>query len=370
MSMPTSSTTTSPAGSAGGRIRTMNPGWFASVMGTGILAVATYSNPGSLRPLAGPAHVVGIVLAVLTAVLAVVLLGAVTHRWLRHADAAWADFRHPMRGGMHATLPGTLLVLAVTTATVGPGLLPIGVTTGIVAVLAVIGGLLAFAVGVIFGYSLVVGDHPAAAVNGGWFIPPVVAVIVPMALAPLIPRVDPGTGRTLLGIGYTFFGIGFILFLLTVGLLHDRLILHPLPAAPLAPTLWIGLGPIAVSALAPMSLAKAGAPTWGGDAHLIMVITQIVSTTIWGFGLWWLAMSVALLVRYARMGGVPFHLGWWAFVFPLGAYVVATLTLARAWASSSLEGLGVLFYLGLVGFWAVVTVRTLTATRSGRIWAS
>lgn len=368
--MPTSGTTAPPSPSAGERIRTLNPGWFASVMGTGILAVATYTNPGSLTSLARPAHVVGVVLAVLAVVLAVVLLGAAAHRWIRYGDAAWADFSHPMRGGMHATLPGALLVLAVTTATVGPGLLPIGVVTGIVAGLAVVGGLLAFVVGVIFGYSLVVGDHPGPAVNGGWFIPPVVAAIVPMALAPLIPRVDPETGRTLLGIGYTFFGIGFILFLLTVGLLHDRLILHPLPAAPMAPTLWIGLGPIAVSALAPMTLARAGAGTWGADAHLVTLITQIVSTTIWGFGLWWLAMVVALLVRYARTGGVPFHLGWWAFVFPLGAYVVATLSLARAWQSSSLEGLGVLFYVGLVGFWAVVTVRTSTATRSGRIWAS
>jgi len=53
------------------------------------------------------------------------------------------------------------------------------------------------------------------------------------------------------------------------------------------------------------------------------------------------------LVRYLRAGGLPFHLGWWAFTFPLGAFAVATLNIARAWD---------------------VPVRTAAATLTGRIW--
>ena len=65
---------------------------------------------------------------------------------------------------------------------------------------------------------------------------------------------------------------------------------------------------------------------------------------------------------------MPFHLGWWAFTFPLGAFTVATLTLARVWQVSVLEVFAALLYLLLVGFWVVVTAKTAAATRTGRIW--
>ena len=138
--------------------------------------------------------------------------------------------------------------------------------------------------------------------------------------------------------------------------------------APLAPTLWIGLGPVGVAVLAPLALARAGQDLFGVAAPAVTVLSQLFGTALWGFGLWWLAIAVTLLVRYLRAGPVPFHLGWWAFTFPLGAYTVATLTLARSWQSPVLEGVAVLLYLMLVGFWAVVATRTVTAIRTGRIW--
>jgi tellurite resistance protein TehA-like permease len=69
-----------------------------------------------------------------------------------------------------------------------------------------------------------------------------------------------------------------------------------------------------------------------------------------GLRLFWLALAASLLIRYLRAGGVPFHLGWWAFTFPR-AYTVATITLARAWQSTVLEDLGRLLFLVLVAFW-------------------
>ena len=58
------------------RVRELNPGWFASVMGTAILAAATYDNPAAVEYLLPTAHLLGIVLAVLAYALAAVLLAA------------------------------------------------------------------------------------------------------------------------------------------------------------------------------------------------------------------------------------------------------------------------------------------------------
>ncbi len=350
------------------RTRDLHPGWFASVMGTGILAVATYGNPGGWDALTGAAHLLGAALAVLAYLLGAILLVGYAVRWVRHTSAALADFRHPVKGAMHATLPGGLLVLAVMTSVVGPTLIPGSAAVLVIAVLAVLGGVLAVVMGVAFGYVLMTGETPAVSANGGWFIPPVVTIIIPMVLAPLATRADPGTASLLVAVGYAFYGMGFLLFLLTLGLVYDRLILHPLPPAALAPSIWIGLGPVAVAALAPLALAKAGAPIWGQAADAVLVVTQIASTAVWGFGLFWLLLVAALLVRYRRNGAIPFHLGWWAFVFPLGAYTVASLTIARTWQSPVLEGVAVALYMGLVSAWGIVTTRTIAGIRSGRIW--
>lgn len=50
---------------------------------------------------------------------------------------------------------------------------------------------------------------------------------------------------------------------------------------------------------------------------------------LWGFGLWWLALATAITLRYFH-AGVPFNLGWWGYIFPLGVYTVATFRLGTA----------------------------------------
>jgi C4-dicarboxylate transporter/malic acid transport protein len=354
----------------GHRTRELHPGWFASVMGTGILAVTTYNNPGGLSALADFAHTIGVGLAVITYLLAALLLVGNAVRWIAHTNAAAADFRHPLKGAMHATLPGGLLVAAVMTSVVGPSLFAPVVATWIIAILVSLGGALALVMGIAFAVTLITGQPPADSVNGGWFIPPVVTIIIPMALAPLVSRVDANVAGLLIVASYAFYGMGFLLFLVTLGLVYDRLVLHPLAPAPLAPTVWIGLGPIGVAALVPIALANAGTSLWADVAPAVNLLTRLASTAVWGFGLWWLALAVVLLVRYVRKGGVPFHLGWWAFVFPVGAYTAGTITLARSWQSPALEALAAVLYVGLVAAWVVVGVRTLAGIRSGRIWSA
>ncbi|NYI40987.1 hypothetical protein [Demequina lutea] len=365
--------TTQPAAPVGltpnqTRLRTLHPGWFASVMGTAIVAVATYDNPGNITALRGAAHGIGAGVAVLAYALGIVLTVAYLARWVRHTDAARADLRHPIMGAMHATVPAGLLVLAVMTSVVGPELFPATAVTAIIATLAIVGVTLGLIVSVAFAYTLFTSEHPIAAVNGGWFIPPVVTIIIPMALTPLMPHVGAGTARLLLALGYATFGMGFLLFVFTMSLLHDRLVLHPLPPAALAPTVWIGLGPVGVGTLVALGLAHAGQSMFGASGATISIISLLFATAVWGFGAWWLAIAVALLVRYLRAGGLPFHLGWWAFTFPLGAFTVSTLALARSWDAPVLEAIAALLYLALVGFWAVVAVRTAAATRTGKIW--
>jgi C4-dicarboxylate transporter/malic acid transport protein len=359
-----------PAASAPAQVlRGFHPGWFGAVMGTGIVGVAAYLNPGGSHTLLRPAHALGVAFVLAAWLLAVAVTVPYIARIVRHRDAAAADLRHPLVGGLYATFPAALLVLAVATATVGGSVLSVHAVVAVVAVLAAVGSLLAFAAAVAFTYLLFSGEGLAAeTANGGWFIPPVVAIIIPLTLLPLLPHVGLPAGRLLLLAGYSGLGIGFFLYLLVAAVLFGRLIFHPLPPAPLAPSLWIGLGPIAVGSLALLRLAAAGKPFWGAETAAVQHVSAIAAATLWGFGLWWLATAALLLARYLRRGPLPFGVGLWGLTFPLGAYTVATLQLARSWPTGALEWAAAALFLALVGLWLLVTTRTLAAIRTGEAW--
>ena len=352
-----------------GRLRGFHPGWYGAVMGTAIVGIVAYQNPGGVGSLAEAMKALGVLMVALSALLAVGLGVPYVARWARHPGAARADLMNPVVGALHATFPAGLLVLAVGIATVGPSVLPPDATSVLVAVLAAVGIVLGFAMSVVFA-ALLFTSHsvePQTA-NGAWFIPPVVPIIVPMVLVPLAPRVAAADLGLLLAAGYAFWGMGLLLFVLVASLLYDRLVFHPLPAAPLAPSLWIGLGPIGVGGLALLRLGQAGTPVWGDAAAAVQAVSLIGASALWGFGLWWLAAAAVLLGAYLRRGRLPYGLGWWAFTFPLGAYTASTLALARAWHAGALEALAVVLFVGLVAFWVVVATGTLRAVRSGAAW--
>ncbi len=367
--MAVASTSSPSAATPLGRLHGFHPGWFGAVMGTAVIGIIAYQNPGDGAALTDAAHAVGVAMVGLATVLAFVLGVPYVGRWLRHPGPAVADLRHPVTGALYSTFPGGVLVLAVGIATVGPSIASQAAIATVVTVLAVPGIALAFGVSVLFAYLLFVSpDVGPQSVNGGWFIPPVVNIIVPLVVLPLLPQLGKADATTLIAAGYAFFGMGLLLFLLVASLLYDRLVFHPLPAAPLAPSLWIGLGPVGVGALVLLRLSQAGSTIWGPSGAAVATLSTISATALWGFGLWWLAAATLLLAGYVRRGHLPFGIGWWAFTFPLGAYAASTLALARAWNSPLLEGLAVVLFVALVLFWLVVTAGTLRALRSGTAW--
>ncbi|HVC25217.1 MAG TPA: hypothetical protein VND23_05625 [Acidimicrobiales bacterium] len=351
------------------RLRGFHPGWFGAVMGTAIIGVAASLNPGGTAALASPARTLGQVMVVLAAALAVVLAVPYLGRFLLHPDAALADLRDPVAGALYGTLPGGILVLAAAAAAVGPTWFSASTVRDLVVGLDWVGVPLAFAMSVVFAYLLFLrSELVPETVNGGWFIPPVVNIVVPLVLVPLVPSSSPATARALLLASYGFFGMGFLLYLLIVTMLHHRLVLHPLPPAGLAPSLWIGLGPIGVGALALVKMAAAGQAVFGSLGPAVELASKLAATVLWGFGVWWLAAAALLLVHYLRSAPLPYGIGWWGFTFPLGAYTVATLALAKAWSLSGLDwaGAGLFVLLGL--FWLVVAGRTIWALRTGEAW--
>jgi len=202
--MSSTTTPTEPGTPVLARLRGFHPGWYGAVMGTAIVGIVAYQDPGQIAPLHDAMQSFGVLMVGLAALLAIGLAVPYVARWVRHPEAARADLSHPVMGALYATVPAGILVLAVGIATVGPSILGAEVSTAIVTILAVVGITLALVMSVVFAALLFASDkvEPQAA-NGGWFIPPVVVIIVPMVLVSLVPSVAATDVATLsLGHGH------------------------------------------------------------------------------------------------------------------------------------------------------------------------
>eukprot|EP00878_Enallax_costatus_P012147 GHUV01012684.1.p2 GENE.GHUV01012684.1~~GHUV01012684.1.p2 ORF type:complete len:232 (+),score=16.24 GHUV01012684.1:2542-3237(+) len=82
---------------------------------------------------------------------------------------------------------------------------------------------------------------------------------------------------------------------------------------------------------------------------------------LWGFATWWLLLAVCSISATIRHG-IPFNLGWWGLVFPLGVYTGSTIKLGLVVHSMVFTVLGAI----AVGVHVVVTliVSYLTARKA------
>jgi tellurite resistance protein TehA-like permease len=119
-----------------------------------------------------------------------------------------------------------------------------------------------------------------------------------------------------------------------------RFIVHdPLPSQ-LLPTVWINLGPIGAGVMALLVMA-------GTSATLIQIPVSGInafSLIFWGFGIWWFIMSLIMTFHYIGRKTLPYAMSWWAFIFPLGAYVGSSYMCSTRFMNSALlNGLGLAF---------------------------
>jgi len=135
---------------------------------------------------------------------------------------------------------------------------------------------------------------------------------------------------------------------------------------------WLALGPIGTGSLgllllgqdAPTVFAAVGMPDVGITAKGLGVIGGAI---LWGYGIWWLLLALAVTIRYLREG-MPFNIGWWGFTFPLGVFSVATLNLANQTHLGFLRFIGAILVTMLTVFWIIISLRTFVGAWNGSLF--
>lgn len=354
-------------------IRQFTPNWFTATMGTGILALCL-----NLLPLPIPGlHLAGMVLWLFNIVLFTVFSGLYAARWVIFYDGARRIFGHSVMSMFFGAIPMGL-------ATIINGFIAFGIPLfGHQTALAIAVPLwwidvamsLACGLGVPF-LMFTRHDHSMERMTAVWLLPIVAAEVAAASGAQLVPLIaDPHTGLMMLMLCYALWAYSVPLALSLLVILFLRMVLHKLPHRDMAASGCLALGPIGTGALAllllgadaPHVAAAVGMPMLGPVAQGIGLIGGV---SLWGYGIWWLALAVLTTLRYLRTEGLPFNLGWWGFTFPLGVYTAATLALAHQTGLLVFTVAGVGFVLLLATLWGIVASRTALGMARGTLFYS
>ncbi|SNY64992.1 TDT family transporter [Paractinoplanes atraurantiacus] len=332
------------------------PNWFASVMGTGIVATAAVSLPvhlPGLRPFA-------VAVWALAAVLLVAVTAATVLHWRRYPGTARGHHLDPVMAHFYGAPPMALMTVGAATLLAGREVIGGTAALAVDAVLwtaGTVGGLIT-AVAVPY-LQFTRHDVDERAAFGGWLMPVVPPMVSASTGALLIPYLPAGQPRlTMLVACYAMFGLSLIASFAVIPQIWQRLAVHKVGPARMVPTLWIVLGPLGQSITAANLLGGAAAhvlPPPAADA--LRLLGVVFGVPVWGFALLWMALATAITVRAARER-LPFTLTWWSFTFPVGTCVTGTSALATHTGSAMLAAAAVLLYAGLLAAWAVVATRT------------
>ena len=344
----------------------LGPNWFASIMGTGIVA-----NAAAILPVQFPGfRTAATIVWAFAALMLVALSGAWTVQWIRHRETAKGYADDPVMAQFWGAPPMALMTVGDGTLLLGKdwiGLTPALTVDWILWIAGTALGLIT-TVWIPFRMMTTHDIKPDSAV-AGWLMPVVPPMVSAADGALLIPHLPEGQLRLgMLMACYAMFGISLFATLFIVPQVWRRLVVYKTGAAASVPTVWIVLGPLGQSITAVNLLADdaAGAlpPPYGQAASAFGLFYGVPT---WGFAAMWMVLAAALTVRTARQK-LPFSLTWWSFTFPVGTVVTGTSALSARIHAELFTVASVVLYVLLVTAWITVAIRTAQGSHRGYLF--
>jgi tellurite resistance protein TehA-like permease len=292
------------------------PGYFALVMATGIISIATHLL--EMRPLPFVLLAINLVAyAVLWLLLLIRLIG--------FFPRVKADITDHVRG------PGFFTVVAAT-CVLGSQLVIVGGQYWTATVLWVLGLLLWVAVMYAFFAAVTVKENKPpleSGLNGSWLLAAVATQSISV-LGTLLANHLGSYQEPMLFFTMCMFLLGCMLYLLLISLIFYRFTFVNLTTVTLTPPYWINMGAVAITTLAGARLILA-APNL---SFLTETLPFIKGFTLffWVAGTWWIPLLFILGIwRHVYKGfRIVYDPQYWGMVFPLGMYTACTFQLSKA----------------------------------------
>lgn len=321
-----------PRGPAG-----LTPGYFAGVMGTGIVSIGAQLTDHA---------VLASVLFWIAVVFYLVLVVLNVWRFAAYRRQMSDDFHDPARAfGFFTFIAATNVI----------GAMLVGVGLGLAAAVLLAIATLAW---VVFGYVIpwtaVLGNPRRPMLdraNGTWFIWVVASQSIAVVAAGLEP-LYPALRQWLAIIAIVAWSTGVVLYTACALFVMLRAMLYRLDPHDLDPPYWVAMGAVAITVVAGARIVEMA------DAPMIDVTRELIaglSVIFWAFASWLIPVLLAAGVWRHLVHRIPlrYQPTLWSFVFPMGMYAAASIYLGRADRLPVVETIGTLWFWVGLGVWCL-----------------
>ncbi len=306
---------TSGSATQGSALASLHPSYFALVMATGIVSIASFLVGLPLVPK---------LLFGLNLVFYPVLWALTVTRVVRHRERFLADLADHGRGVGFFTMVAATCVLGSQCVVI--------VSAPIVAFWLWLLGILLYVTLVysVFTALMVKEQKPSLAdgINGGWLVSVVAAESIAVLGAQL--AASSAQPEKVLFFSVTMWLGGGMLYFWIIALIFYRYTFFTLHPSDLAPPYWINMGAAAISTLAGTLLTAAAAKS----AVILQILPFVRGLTLWWWATatWWIPMLFVLGIwrHVYRRFPLRYDALYWGAVFPLGMYTAATARLSHA----------------------------------------
>lgn len=318
----------------------LSPGYFALVMGTGIISVG-FKYLGF--------EAVSWILMIMAAISYVTLWALFIWRAIEFRTELVSDMRNPEKVFAFFTIVAGTDVLAVRLLLEGAYQIAVPLVFG--------AAVLWFVFGYILPWQVLMardGKPILKRTNGTWFIWAVASQSLAIGLAQTEPFLS-GQANAVGIIAVLSWSVGVALYLAVALFVLLRIIHHGLTAEQFEPPYWVSMGALAIAVVAGVSIVDMASTPMVDAARVIIGGTAVI---FWCFAAWLIPMLVGAGVWRHGVKKVPltYTPSLWSMVFPLGMFAVASIRLGRVDNLPIVEVIGEGALLVAFVVWGLVSV--------------